>query len=134
MVLAAEFGTGQVVWSLFYLFLFIVWFWLLIMIFGDLFSDPDESGWGKALWAVAVIAFNYLGVLVYLIVRGPGMGQRAMTRAQTQQAAMDDYIRSTAGAAGGPSPADQIAQAKQLLDSGTITQEEFEHLKRKALS
>lgn len=132
MILAAEFGSGQVLWSIFWLFLFIVWFWLLITIFSDLFRDKELSGWAKAGWILVVIAFTYLGVLVYLIVRGRGMGERAMEAAKAQQQQFDAYVRETAGTA--QTPADQIHKAKQLLDDGAISQEEFERLKRSALS
>ena len=130
-MILAEFGTGQALWTMFYLFLFIIWFWLLIAIFGDLFRDRELSGWGKAAWALFVIVAPYLGIFVYLIARGHGMSDRAMAEAQRQQAAFDSYVQQTAGAASAP---EQIAQAKQLLDSGAITQAEFDDIKRRALA
>lgn len=130
MPLAVQWGTGQVLWSMFYLFLFIIWFWLLIAIFGDIFRDKSLSGWGKAAWSLFVIALPYLGIFVYLIARGHGMSDRAMAQAQAQQAAFDQYVQQTAGT----TPADQVARAKQLLDEGAISQQEFEELKRKALA
>jgi hypothetical protein len=129
-VVLAEFGSGQVLWSVFWIFLFVIWFWLLIAIFGDLFRDKSLSGWAKAAWCLFVIVLPYLGIFVYLIARGPGMGERAMSEAKAQQAGFDAYVRETAGTA---SPADEIARAKQLLDGGAITQSEFDDLKRRAL-
>lgn len=130
MVLA-EFGTGQVLWSLLWIFLFVVWFWLLIVIFGDIFRSDDLSGWGKALWTIFVLLFPFVGILVYLIVRGKSMQERAIASAKAQQASMDEYVRQTAR---GADPAAQIEKAKTLLDSGAISQAEFDELKRKALA
>jgi hypothetical protein len=129
-VLFAEFGSGQVLWSLLWLFMFVIWFWLLIVIFGDLFRDQELSGWAKAAWILFVIILPYLGILVYLIARGKGMSERALKEAQSQQAQFDAYVKQTAGAS---NAADQIAQAKTLLDQGTITQAEFDRLKAQAL-
>jgi len=130
MVLA-EFGSGEVLWSTFWIFMFIIWFWLLVMIFGDIFRDHELSGAAKAAWSLFVIILPYLGIFVYLIARGHGMGERAVAQRQAQQAQFDSYVRQTAGSSG---PADQIAQAKQLLDQGAISQDEFERLKQQALS
>lgn len=130
-MIIAEFGSGQALWTIFWFFLFIIWFWLLIMVFSDLFRDREESGWAKALWTIFLILVPYLGVFVYLIVRGHGMGERAAAAAQQQQAQFDSYVREAAGTSG---PADQIAKAKALLDQGAITQEEFEQLKRAAIT
>jgi hypothetical protein len=130
-VILAEFGTGQVLWSLLWLFMFVVWFWLLISIFGDLIRDQEMSGWGKAAWVFAVIVFNWIGILVYLIVRGKGMAERSAQEQQQAKADFDDYIRSQAGGSG---PADQIEKAKSLHDSGAISDEEYAALKAKALS
>jgi hypothetical protein len=127
----AEFGSGQVLWSVLWIFMFVIWFWLLVTIFGDLFRDPDESGWAKAAWIVFVLVLPFLGILVYLIVRGHGMQERAIDAVKAQQAAMDEYVRTTAGAG---DATDQIAKAKSLLDGGAITQAEFDDIKRKALS
>ena len=130
MVLA-EFGTGEVLWDMFWFFMFVIWFWLLIVIFGDIFRDSTMSRWAKAAWSLFVIFLPYLGIFVYLIARGHGMGERAMAQRQAQQSQFDAYVRQTAGHSG---PADQIATAKQLLDSGAITQDEFDRLKQAALS
>ena len=130
MVLA-EFGTGQVLWSVLWIFMFVVWFWLLISIFGDIFRDKELSGWGKAGWTLFVIVFSFLGILIYLIVRGRGMQERSIEAAKDQQQAFDSYVRDVSSSA---DPAEQIAKAKSLLDSGAIDQAEFDELKRKALA
>ena len=129
----AEFGTGQLLWSMLWFFMFVVWFWLLIMVFGDIFRSDDLGGLAKALWIIFIVVFIWLGVLVYLIARGKGMQERSMKAMQAQQAAQQDYIRSVA-APSSTAPADQIASAKALLDSGAITQAEFDVIKSKALA
>ena len=131
MDLSATFGNGDVLLWMLEFFLFIIWFWLLIAIFGDLFRDPDTGGGVKALWVVLLIVLPFLGILLYLIVRGKGMGARQAAQMQAAQSAFDDRIRSATSSS---SPADQIAQAKALLDSGAIDQAEFASLKAAALS
>jgi hypothetical protein len=129
----AEFGSGQVLLSIFWLFMFVIWFWLLIAVFGDIFRDRELSGWGKAAWSAFVIVAPYLGIFVYLIARGSGMAERSLAAQQQAQAEFDDYVRQTAGG-NGTGAADQIAKGKQLLDQGAISPEEFESLKRNALA
>jgi putative oligomerization/nucleic acid binding protein/phospholipase D-like protein len=128
-VLAYTFG--QAMWTMLVFFCWILFFWLLFIVFGDLFRRTDISGWGKAGWCIFVILLPFLGVLVYFIAEGKAMGERSMQQAQAQQAQMDAYVRSAAGSGGA---ADQIAKAKQLLDSGAITQAEFDGIKAKALA
>ena len=123
---------GQAMWTMLVFFCWILFFWLLFIVFGDLFRRTDISGWGKAGWCIFVILLPFLGVLVYFIAEGKAMGERSMQQAQAQQAQMDAQIRSAAGSGGGA--ADQIAKAKQLLDSGAITQAEFDGIKAKALA
>jgi uncharacterized membrane protein YcjF (UPF0283 family) len=127
----ANFNFASFLWDMLVIFAFVIWFWLLITVFGDLFSRHDIGGWGKAAWIILVIILPYLGVFIYLIANGHGMGERAQTRAQAQRAEMDDYVRSVASS---DTSADQIAKGKQLLDSGAITQAEFDQLKAKALA
>jgi hypothetical protein len=127
----AAYSFGDVMWSMLVFFMWILWFWLLFTVFGDLFSRHDISGWGKAGWTVFVIILPFLGVFIYLIAEGKSMGERAARRAQAQQSQMDDYVRSVASADSG---VEQIAKGKQLLDSGAITQAEFDQLKAKALA
>jgi Short C-terminal domain/Phospholipase_D-nuclease N-terminal len=127
----ANYNFASFLWDVLVIFAFVIWFWLLIVVFGDVFSRHDISGWGKAGWTIFVIVLPYLGVFIYLIANGKSMGERAAAKAQSQQAQMDDYVRSVASS---DSSADQIAKGKQLLDSGAITQAEFDQLKAKALA
>jgi hypothetical protein len=127
----AEFGTGQVFWSMLWFFLFFIWIWLLIVVFSDLFRSPDLSGWGKALWTIFIIVVPYLGVFVYLIARGHKMQQHAMDAAKAQDAAMREYVQSVAPASGGG--AEEIARLADLRDKGVLSEAEFQQAKAKAL-
>ena len=127
----AAYSFGDVMWSMLVFFVWILWFWLLFTVFGDLFSRHDISGWGKAGWTVLVICLPFLGVFIYLISQGKAMGERAQERAQAQQAQVDDYVRSVAAS---DSPTAEIARGKELLDKGAISQAEFDQLKSKALA
>ena len=115
----------------FWVFAFVAYLFVLLTIFSDLFRDHKLSGWLKAVWVLFLIFVPFLTALVYLIARGDGMARRSAKQAQEMQAQTDQYIRQTAGA---HSPADEIAKAKGLLDSGAITQAEFDAIKAKALS
>ena len=128
MVLAETFW--QVVWTMFIFFLWVIWLWLLFTVFVDIFRNRQSSGFAKAGWSVFVILLPFLGVFVYLLAEGKGMAERNVQRAQAQQAQMDTYVRSVAGSGS----ADEIAKAKDLLDSGAISQAEFDQLKAKALT
>ena len=127
----ASIGHGDVLLWFFEIFLFVVWFWLLMNIFGDLFRDHEMSGVSKALWVVVLVLFPYLGIFAYLIVRGGGMSARAVKSVHEAQERFDSYVRSVSGAT--PSAADQIQKAKALLDTGAIDRGEFDRLKAKAL-
>jgi hypothetical protein len=118
-------------WLLIWTFVFVCYLMVLFQIIIDLFRDKDLSGWWKALWIIFLIIFPFLAALVYLIARGKGMAERRAGEMQQAQAATDQYIQSVATRG---NPADQIASAKALLDSGTISQEEFDKLKQKALA
>lgn len=118
-------------WDALLVFAWIIWFWLLINVFADLFRRRDVSGWQKATWIVFVIVLPYLGVLVYLIVEHKGIAERNTQRAQVAQQQLDQYVQSVAAQGG---PAEQIAKAKTLLEDGTITQDEFDRIKAKALA
>ena len=126
----AEFGTGQVFWSMVWFFLFFIWIWLLIAIFGDIFRSRDLSGWSKALWSVFVIFLPYLGVFVYLIVRGNKMQDHALQDAKAQDAAFRQRVQQATPS----SPAEEIARLAELRDQGAITDSEFAVAKAKALS
>ena len=129
MSLAASYPFLDVLWSMVIFFAFVIWIWLLITVFADVFRRHDIGGGMKAIWIIFVILLPYLGVLVYLIAEHQGMADRSAAQLQSVKAEQDAYIQSVAGS----SPADQIAQAKQLLDSGAISQAEFDALKAKAL-
>ena len=121
---------GQVMWTFLVLFAWILFFWLLFAVFGDLFRRHDLSGWGKAAWSIFVIFVPFLGCFVYLITQGHKIGERNIQEAQAAQAQLDSHIKTVAGSGS----AEQIAKAKELLDSGAITQAEFDALKAKALA
>jgi ABC-type multidrug transport system fused ATPase/permease subunit len=113
------------------LFIFIIWFWLLIVIFGDIFRSHDMGGMAKALWVIFIIILPFLGIFVYLIARGGKMHERAAAQAQQQQKAFDSYVQE---AAGGSSAADQLSKLAALKDQGTISQAEFDAQKAKILA
>jgi hypothetical protein len=125
-------NNGSFLLALLEFFIFFAWFMCLFWIFGDLFRSRDLSGVAKTLWALFIIIVPFLGILVYLIVRGHSMTERTLEERREQQAAQAEYIKSVAGS--GPSAAEQIASAKQLLDTGAISQQEFDALKAKALA
>ena len=129
-MLASSYPFLSVMWTLLVIFAWVIWFWLLITVFADLFRRHDTSGWSKALWIIFVIIFPFLGVLIYLIAESKGMAERNQKQAQAAQADFDSYVKSVAAS---NDPTEQIAKGKQLLDSGAITQAEFDALKAKAL-
>jgi hypothetical protein len=129
-VVAADYPFMDVLWSMMIFFLFVIWIWILITVFADIFRRRDIGGGMKAVWIIFVILLPYLGVFIYLIAEGHHMAERNAAQMNTARAQQDEYIKSVAGS----SPADQIAQAKSLLDSGAITQAEFDGLKAKALA
>jgi type VI protein secretion system component VasK len=118
-------------WLLIWSFFLVCYLMVLFQIIGDLFRDKDLSGWWKALWIIFLIIFPFLAALIYLIARGRGMAERQAGAVQNAQAATDQYIQSVASRG---NPAEQIASAKTLLDNGTISQDEFDKLKQKALA
>ena len=127
----ATYTFGDVMWTMFVFFAWILFFWMLFGVFGDLFGRHDISGWAKAGWTIFVIILPFLGIFVYLISQGKGMGERAQQRAQSQQAQVDDYVRSVASSG---SPTEEIAKGKELFDQGAITQAEYDQLKARALA
>src|SRR5262245_24425919 len=131
-MLAADYPFLDIFWTLIVFFLWILWFWLLFTVWIDIFRRDDISGWSKALWLIFTIVLPFLGVFIYLITQNDGMTKRNIDRARAQRAQFDDYVRETAGS-GGDSAAAEIARAKQLLDAGTITPQEYDALKQKAL-
>ena len=122
----------EIVWFIFIFFAFMAYLMVIFQVIGDLFRDDSVSGWIKAVWIIALIFLPFLTLLVYLIVRGKGMAERSAQAMDTARRAQDDYVRSVAGS--GASAPEQIAKAKELLDSGAITADEFAALKAKALA
>jgi cbb3-type cytochrome oxidase subunit 3 len=133
-LLATSFGDGDVLLWMIEFFLLVIWFWLLLTVFSDLFRDHETSGGAKALWVIFLVFVPYVGILIYLIVRGHGMADRAAKSQALTQERMNAQIRAAAGTPASKSAADQIATAKGLLDSGAITQAEFDQMKATALS
>jgi ABC-type multidrug transport system fused ATPase/permease subunit len=129
MPIAADYPFLNVLWTMIVFFAWLAWIWIAITVFIDVFRRDDIGGWGKAAWVVFVIVLPFLGVLVYLIAQHDGMRERSAKQAQAQKQEFDQYVRETAGGS-----ATEIARAKELLDSGAITQEEFDKLKAKALA
>src|ERR1700721_1402114 len=117
--------------TMLYFFLFIIWIYLLIMVFVDVFRSHDMGGWAKALWVIFIIVLPFLGVFVYLIARGGKMHERAAAQAAQQQQAFDSYVKEAAGA---DSTADQLSKLAALKDQGTISQAEFDAQKAKILA
>src|SRR5262245_18062230 len=127
--IAADYPFMDVLWSMLIFFFWIIWIWIVITVLIDVFRRHDIGGFAKALWVIFVIILPWLGVLIYLIVEHDGMRERGMQQAQAQKDQFDQYVREAAGGS-----ADEIAKAKQLLDQGAITQDEFNALKAKALA
>jgi Short C-terminal domain/Phospholipase_D-nuclease N-terminal len=129
--LGADYPFLDVLWTMIVIFAWVIWFWLLITVFADLFRRHDTSGFAKVLWIIFVIILPFLGVLIYLLVNNHGMTERNLKQAKDQKESFDAYVRETAGGGGGA--AAEIEKAKALLDSGAITQAEFDAIKAKAL-
>ena len=132
MVFASDWGTGQVFLEMLYFFLFIIWLWLLIIVFGDIFRSHDLGGFAKAIWVIFVIILPYLGVFVYLIARGHKMAEHAQEAAEAQNAAFTQAVQQAAGTTG--SAADELARLADLKANGTISDAEFQQAKAKVLS
>ena len=132
MVLAADYPFLDVIWTMIVFFVWLIWIWTVISILADVFGRRDISGWGKAAWTVFLIALPFLGVLIYMITNSDDMAERRIQKYEAAQARFDDYAKSQATNGGGA--ALEIERAKQLLDSGAITQDEFGALKAKALA
>ena len=119
-------------WTILEIFLWVIWIWILIYVFIDIFRSHDLSGWAKALWFIFVLFIPLIGVLVYLIVRGGSMHERAAQEAQQQDQQFRQYVQDAAG--GSQTPADQLTKLAELRDRGVITAEEFERQKAKVLA
>ena len=126
---AYTFGSGELLWSMFWFFMFVIWLWVLIAIFGDIFRSNDLSGWAKGLWVIFVVVLPWLGILIYLIARGSGMQQRALDQAKANADQFQEYVRQTAGG----SSADELTKLADLKNKGVITEAEFAAEKAKLL-
>ena len=131
MLIATDYPLLEVFWTMLIFFAFFIWIWILVTVFADLFRRKDISGWGKTGWIIFVIVLPYLGVFVYLIAEHKGMTERTISQQQAAQTQMDQYVKSVASTS---DPSAQIANAKALLDQGTISQAEFDQIKQKALA
>jgi hypothetical protein len=131
MLFAADYPFLDIFWTMIIFFSWVIWIWTVIGVLSDVFTRHDLSGWAKAAWVVFVIVLPFLGVLIYLIGNGSGMAQRRVDQSQASRAEFDDYVKTVASPGGA---AGEIEKAKQLLDSGAITQAEFDSIKAKALA
>jgi hypothetical protein len=129
MLIAADYPFMDVLWSMIIFFFWVIWIWIVVTVLIDVFRRDDIGGWAKAAWVIFVVILPWLGVLIYLIAQHDGMRERRIREVQSQKQAFDQYVRDAAGGS-----AAEIAQAKQLLDSGAITQDEFDAIKTKALA
>ena len=132
MLLAADYPFLSILWTMLVFFCWVAWFWLLIIIFGDIFRRHDASGVTKVLWMIFVILVPFLGVFAYVIVNNHGMTERRLAAQKAKQQQFDAYVQTVATTS--DSATAEIARAKQLLDSGAITQSEFDAIKQKALA
>ena len=132
LAVGASYPFLDILWDILIVFAWLIFIWIAITVLIDVFRRHDISGWAKAAWVVFVVILPWIGVLVYLIVNHDGMNERRVKDAENAQAQFDDYVRKAAGSGGGA--AAEIEKAKGLLDSGAITQQEFDALKAKALA
>jgi Phospholipase_D-nuclease N-terminal/Short C-terminal domain len=130
LITASSYPFLNVLWDILIVFAWVLFIWVAIVVFTDIFRRRDMSGWGKAAWIVLIVVLPWLGVLIYLIANHDGMAERSEKQHRAAQAQFDQYVRDAAGKGG---PASEIETAKQLLDSGTITQAEFDAIKARAL-
>ena len=129
MLLASDYPFLDILWTMIIFFAWVIWIWIAITVLVDVFRRHDIGGFSKALWVIFVIILPFLGVLIYLIANHDGMRDRNVEQARQQQAALDEYVRETAGGSAG-----EIEKAHGLLEKGAITQAEFDAIKAKALA
>jgi len=132
LIAATSYPFLNILWDILIIFAWLIFLWIAITVLIDVFRRHDISGWAKAAWVIFVVILPWIGVLVYLIVNHSGMAERRYRDAAAAQSQFDDYVRQAAGTGGGA--AAEIEKAKQLLDNGTITQQEFDAIKAKALA
>ncbi|TDU74684.1 SHOCT domain-containing protein [Streptomyces sp. KS 21] len=128
--LAVDYPLLNMFWTMMLIFIWVLWFMLLFRIIGDIFRDDDLSGWGKTGWTILVIILPFLGVFVYLIARGRGMGERELRRAQRNEEEFRSYVQNAAG----PSQSEELARLAELREKGHISATEFEQAKAKVLA
>jgi predicted PurR-regulated permease PerM len=131
LIAATSYPFLNVLWDILIIFTWILFIWIAITVLIDVFRRHDISGWVKALWVIFIVVVPWIGVLVYLIVNHDGMNERSNREAAAAQTQFDDYVRKAAGTGG---PASEIAKAKELLDNGTISQQEYDEIKAKVLA
>ena len=129
MLLATDYPFLNILWTMIIFFSWVIWIWIAITVLIDVFRRHDIGGFSKAGWVILVIVVPFLGVLIYLLANHDGMAKRSAKQTEAQKAQFDEYVRDTAGGSAG-----QVTKAKELLDSGAISQDEYEQLKRKALA
>jgi hypothetical protein len=129
VLLATDYPFLNILWTMIIFFAWVIFIWVAITVLIDVFRRHDIGGWSKAFWVILVIVIPFLGVLIYLLANHEGMAKRSAKQAEAQKAQFDEYVRDAAGGSAG-----EIAKAKELLDSGAISQEEFDQIKRKALT
>ncbi|MFI9025414.1 SHOCT domain-containing protein [Streptomyces sp. NPDC053560] len=134
VTLAYDYPLLGVFWTTFVLFMWVLWFFLLFRVIGDVFRDDGLNGWAKAAWIIFVVVLPFIGVLVYVLARGRGMGRREVNRAQAQQEAFDNYVRRTAATGTSrPSQADELAKLSRIRERGDISDDEFQRAKDRIL-
>jgi hypothetical protein len=131
MIIAADYPLLQVFWTILIFFAWVAWVWMAITVLADVFRRRDLSGWGKAAWTIFIVVLPFIGVLSYLVAHSGDMAERNAKESQAAKAQLDDYVRSVAPTDG---PAAEIEKAKGLLDSGSITETEYDSIKAKALA
>ena len=131
-MLGTDYPVLGIFWTMLEVFFFVIWIWLLIAVFGDIFRSHDLGGWGKALWSLFIVLIPFVGVLIYLIARGGSMQERSAKQMELQQQAFNDYVRQAAGS--GADATDQLAKLADLKSKGVLTDAEFEAQKAKILS
>ncbi|MFJ7949334.1 SHOCT domain-containing protein [Streptomyces sp. NPDC096354] len=132
MILAYDYPLLGAFWTMLWIFLWMIWIFLLFRVFSDIFRDDSLNGWAKAGWSIFAVVLPFLGVFVYLIARGKGMGEREVHQARARQHAFDSYVRETAGT-GKPSAAEELAKLSEIKARGDLTDEEFQRAKEKIL-
>jgi hypothetical protein len=132
--MVAEFGTGEVFWSMLWFFLFTLWLMLLFTIFGDIFKSRDLSGWGKALWSILIIFLPFIGVFAYMIARGNKMTEHAMDESRRREDAMRGYVQEVVATTPATSGVDSLTQLANLHGQGVINDDEFARMKAKVLA